>query len=387
MTYPVKYFHSGQADAPIITGNSPGSILALLKGALVTGLRVLAPTSVTISGGVATATFVSGTFAVGEIIAIDGATPSALNGEAIVTASGVASCSWATAASGAVSGTISIRLAPAGWTVPFEDTGRAVFQSGDPASSLFYYRIEDTAGQSARIRGFETMSDVDTGAMPFPTNSQISGGGYLWKSSVVNGTPIRWKIFVSSRTVLLAFAAGTGMGAGNHTAPLRGFGDAIEEAPGGDPWSSFVSYSGSTVTNSQTGPLNGGGNFSATGATVVARSRGGIGGALQINAHPFVGNTGSESGADGTLGSLSGDIAGRLRLSKIYFQESSGSPRAGVPGVYRIPQSAVLGTLNDGDLVDGGDALPGRVLVAVVCGPFYNGTPAGIYLVDITGPW
>lgn len=76
----------------------------------------------------------------------------------------------------------------AGWTRTYSGTNKAVYR---PASGNQYYlRVDDTGTTSARVRGYETVSDVDTGTGPFPTDAQISGGLYHHKAS--GATTVPW---------------------------------------------------------------------------------------------------------------------------------------------------------------------------------------------------
>jgi hypothetical protein len=47
------------------------------------------------------------------------------------------------------------------------------------------------------------MTDVDTGTDPFPTNTQVSGGGYIRKSSLANATTRAWTAIADSRGLYL----------------------------------------------------------------------------------------------------------------------------------------------------------------------------------------
>lgn len=76
-----------------------------------------------------------------------------------------------------------------GWTKPFSGANIAVYKQ-PVGSNGFYLRVDDTHASYAQVRGFETMSDVNTGTGPFPTDSQVSEGlymhhadaaGYPWK--------------------------------------------------------------------------------------------------------------------------------------------------------------------------------------------------------------
>src|SRR5262245_30017438 len=71
--------------------------------------------------------------------------------------------------------------AAAGWAIEFTGTNKRVYRA--PSGSRMRLRVSDTGSGTeatgyARVRGFESMSDVDTGTGPFPTDAQVSGGLY-----------------------------------------------------------------------------------------------------------------------------------------------------------------------------------------------------------------
>ena len=67
-------------------------------------------------------------------------------------------------------------------------------------------RIDDTPGRYARMRAYESMSDVDTGIGPTPTDTQLAGGLYIPKSPEANATRRRW-VVVARDTLTHAIAA------------------------------------------------------------------------------------------------------------------------------------------------------------------------------------
>lgn len=83
-----------------------------------------------------------------------------------------------------------------GWTKEFTDTNKRVYRA--PSGNRFYLRVDDSGSGSAeyaRVIGYESMSDVDTGTGPFPTNAQVSGGLYVTKSSEASGTARDWRFY------------------------------------------------------------------------------------------------------------------------------------------------------------------------------------------------
>lgn len=75
------------------------------------------------------------------------------------------------------------------WTKPYTGTNKAAYKMPSGTNER-YLRVDDTGTTSARVVGYETMSDVNTGTGPFPTAVQMSGGLYWPKSST--GTAAPW---------------------------------------------------------------------------------------------------------------------------------------------------------------------------------------------------
>jgi hypothetical protein len=94
---------------------------------------------------------------------------------------------------------------PAGWTKPFSGTDKAVYRNAATAIARSYFRVVDPApNNSARVRGYDTMTDVDTGTGPFPLPSDITGDGMaIRKSSDGSGTARAWIAAADERTLVL----------------------------------------------------------------------------------------------------------------------------------------------------------------------------------------
>ena len=81
---PVHYINNAMRGAPVLSGTR-GSLIALLEAFLVTGFGQVTANSVTVAGGVATASLQPGEgFALHANVLVAGATPAALNGVARV---------------------------------------------------------------------------------------------------------------------------------------------------------------------------------------------------------------------------------------------------------------------------------------------------------------
>lgn len=393
MSTSVKHIHNGMRGAPQVSG-TPGTQIAALDAFFITGWGLTTALSVTVAGGVATAQLVPGeTFDRDSVVLVAGATPGALNGEARVASASNTSITWATTApDGVATGTITIKYAPqTSWSKVFAGTNKAVYRSSHPQSAGHYLRVDDTGTTTARVRGFESMSDVDTGVGPFPTDAIMTGGGYIWKSTVASATAAKYRLFADERFVFFCNQPGSAVNAAYLSAASRCFGDPIALAPGGDPWATVLSANGassgasgySSPTFSHLSPTN--------GFICCPRAFSAIGGAVSAGSMPFTGAVNTYSGNDSFLGAMPSEVDGQVKMTQVFIREPGAGkpPRAIIPGVYYIPQSGAYGPLADGDLLAGTGALAGRRLMAIAGAGTnsFAGNPDGAYLMDITGPW
>jgi hypothetical protein len=95
--------------------------------------------------------------------------------------------------------------AAAGWTKPFTGTNLAAYRMGTGGTARrMYLRVDDTAALSARLRGFDEMTDVDTGTEPFPTTVQVAAPGlWLHKSVSADATARQWMVIATPHTMLM----------------------------------------------------------------------------------------------------------------------------------------------------------------------------------------
>jgi hypothetical protein len=200
-----KYFLSSMASAPALSGTA-GALLGVLDACLVNGFGSVTLDSLVINSGVATATYGSGHgFLDHTVILIEGATPSAANGEKRITVSSASVFTFdATGITNqTATGTITAKMAPLGWTKAHSGTNKAAYSRSTLGATALLLRVDDTAAQSARVVGYESMTDVDTGSGPFPTAAQMSGGLYWHKSSTANSTARGWALVGDGKTLHL----------------------------------------------------------------------------------------------------------------------------------------------------------------------------------------
>ncbi len=222
----VRLYQSTDTGAPQCDGVA-GSLIAVLDACLVTGYASVNVSSIVVSSGVATVTTATGhgLSAVGTTrpcVRIEGATPAELNGDWRVTIAGSTTFTFETAVSDqTATGGITTKRAPAGWEKAYTGTNKAAYRSQDVTGTRLYLRVDDTVGMYANVSGYETMSDIDTGAGAFN-----GGGTGRWSKSTVANTNARaWRVFADSRCVYLFVNGGSNQG--NYEVACGWFGDII----------------------------------------------------------------------------------------------------------------------------------------------------------------
>jgi hypothetical protein len=193
MSTDVKYFDSTMSGLTGLT-NSAGTLITALDAILVDGFGQVTLDSLAVASNVATGTLSTGhgftaNGSTGPVIRIAGATPSGLNGDWRVTITGANTFTFATSgiSDQTATGTITAKRAPAGWTKAYSGTNKAVYRGSDTGLSQYYLRVDDSAGGSANVAGFITMSDVDTGTGRFPAS-----GTDLFMSKANSSTARKW---------------------------------------------------------------------------------------------------------------------------------------------------------------------------------------------------
>lgn len=390
-TYPVKWMRDSMRGAPQISGTA-GTLIGALDAFLLTGFGTVTALSVTVASGIGTATVNAGSyFDDFAVVLIAGATPSALNGEARVLSHTNTSITFETdAPDGTATGTVTIKYAPVGsWEKTYSGTNVACYRSTAVQSPGQFLRVDDTGTMVARVVGYESMTDVNTGSGPFPTATLFSGGGYWHKSTVASATAVRYAFAADSRAVLQAIEPGTAASATYRTSNIRGFGDPIVLAPGGDAWATFLSANGSISGFFNYATLCGGNSATASGFTVCPRAFTALGSALFLDVLPFTGVASRDSGSDTTLGAAPSAVDGQIKLSPLFLREqAANSPgRAIVPGALYVPQSGLASLEAPGNIETGTGEWVGRKLLAVGTGVNAGAIPPGIAFIDITGPW
>ncbi|QRF56567.1 hypothetical protein [Variovorax paradoxus] len=396
----VKHFLSTMAGAPVLSG-TVGSGIAWLDALLVNGFDTKTLSALTVAGGVATAAFTGSHSAIlDSVIAVAGVSggPSGfagLNGEQKVTGRPTTNTlTFATAATdGTYTGTITIKMAPLGFTKLFSKTNVAVYKSSDPASNGMCLRVDDTNAQWMRVIGYETMTDVDTGTGLFPTTAQVNGGAYWHRSVSANAIAVGWAFAGDSRTFYHSIRSGLSQGAGYDMGTIWGFGDLVALRPSGDAFATFIAGSFTGTTTSVDNCLGNNGSSQIA----VPRSFTGLGSAVLGYPQHWGGSSGSlyYSGATALHGGFPNRVDGAMYMAKEFWTGAGTvEPRGEFPGLYRVLQSGLYNFFKTGDRAPATGALTGRNLAAFTCPASAttknnnsDSSNTGIAFFDVTGPW
>jgi len=90
---------------------------------------------------------------------------------------------------------------PAGWTLEYSGTNTVAFRNSLAAGGTgCHVRIADNTSNNARLVVYKSMSAIDVGTDPAPSESLASGGYYIYKSSSGDSTPRAWMLIADERT-------------------------------------------------------------------------------------------------------------------------------------------------------------------------------------------
>ena len=381
----VKWARSTMPGAPVLT-RAAGSLIALLDALLVNGWGVQTATSVVVASGVATATFATDHAAARHgVVLVAGVTGAlaGLNGEQKVTAVEPNKIKWATtAADGTAAGTITVKMAGAGWTKPFSGTNLAAYKSASPAAHGQFLRIADTTAGYARAVGYENMTAISTGTGLFPSAAQLNGGYYWGKSDETSGTnAVPWVFASDGRFFYLFAQACNNSSGGVRSFTPMSFGDLVPESPSGDPYATVVAGAADASWQG-TGPC-----YIYTYHTVdtyvaTPRARSGAGTSSR-------GATLAELNLDnqgGTPLQLPNPISGAIPMGRVLYKDATSEfPRAAFPGLYWSTASYAERAIQHAAILD---LTNGKSMLGLFAGNSVNDGSAfrGAFL-DLIGPW
>lgn len=378
----VKWFHSDMPGAPVLRGES-GALIELLDACLINGFDSRTPDSITVAGEVATVTLSGGNpYEKHAVITITGASVAGLNAEWRIATSAASSFTFACpgVADGPATGA-TIKRTGAGWEKAYSDVAKAAYRIPDLLSSRSYLRIDDTDSRRARVRGFEAMSDIDTGERSFPTYAQAAAESFtVVKSSTGDAVAVPWIVAADERQVLCFAAWHHNAYPWNHDA-FR-FGDAV-------PFASEDVHCCVISAAVGSDPPYPGGNSAENGAGVFHYLNYATG---TFVSRPPNQSVGASRPAQRCIVNSAGEIAaspvhGKLLVAQplLLSAAGSGSVRACMPGVFVGLELPALGSIDGLDLRavldDGGNA------IFAFRTNFATNTWRAYGAVDIKGPW
>ena len=380
-------FDSSQVGAPVLSG-SAGALRAVIKACLVDGFGAGAVATLTVSGGIATATYAGAhPFKVGYVAQFAGATPAGLNGDKLILSVTGTSVTFAAPGvpDGAATGTITSKAAPAGWQELFAGALANVIalKPSVVEATGCVLRVDDTGAINARVRAYEAMSDISTGVGMTPLESQAAGGLWWPKSATANATARAWILVADARGFYLAVAP-----AGGDRYTLLFAGD-IASLKSGDAYGYLLTGNQADQTNASSLPDGcvGYSHRSARTGAYLVRGYTAIGqstAAQRLGAHHngstadvYAGTAGYSLGAYPN-GANNGLLTGALELH-------AAGLRGTLPGLLHPVQDCGT-SFATGATVNGTDDLAGRRLLAIRTGPPAGGT-VGTVFIDTTGNW
>lgn len=386
MSTSVKVFAGTDPGALVLSGTA-GALSTLLKTYLVDGRGSGAVATLNVTAGVATATYSAGhPFAVGSVGEFAGATPTGLNGQKRILSVATNSVTFAApgVADGAATGSITSKLASAGWQQVFSATNVTCLKPAVPEATGCVLRVDDTGTTNARVRAYEAMTDVSTGVGPTPLESQFAGGMYWPKSGVASTLARTCYLVADERGFYLAVDP-----AGSDRYTLL-YGGDIASLKSGDAYGYLLTGNQSDQANAYTVPDGccGYSGRNARGGAYMVRAYTAIGQSIavqRLGAHHngrtedvYAGTPGYSIGTYPN-GPNNGLMTGALEL---HAQGIRGT----LPGLLH-PVQDCGNAFATGAIVDGTDDLAGRRLMAIRTAPPSGAVVAGTVFIDVTGPW
>lgn len=386
-TKKTKSFSSDMPGAAVLSGTA-GALIAVLDSVLVNGFGSVALTGLGVASGVATGTVSSGhPFKAGSVALVTGVTPAGLNGEKrVLSVAGNSLTFDATGiADGVATGTMSVKVAPAGWTKQYAGTNIAVYKMGGVEGTGFVLRVDDTGTKIARVRGYEVMTDANTGTGLFPTVAQWADPGLWWSKSNAASVAARpWRIVADERGFF--YFCKNADTASEHQGYY--FGD-IASLKSNDPYACVLRANTADRSASSTAIVDGIEYMDQTQSSdglYIARAANTLGGAVK-NHQSAVTSIGlplvHTAGAAGLP--YPSPVDNGLMLTPIAIYSAAGY-RGYLPGVSSSPQ-ITNAAFSTGDVIAGSGAMVGKSVSVVKLGAPAAGAGQGVVFMDQNSDW
>lgn len=257
----------------------------------------------------------------------------------------------------------------AGWAEAFTGTNKAAYRAA--SGNRLYFRLQDDAAgtggaKEAQIRGFETMSDVDTGTGPFPADAQsslTSNSLIARKSTTADATARVWIVVADALTCYVFIYTGDVAS----TYYSFGFGEFYSLLPS-DAYRSMVI---ARAVENNTGQANENLDRIATNVTGTTaghyfpRGYTTTGGSVLFGKHGDAVKSGSSTALLGTIPYTNPEDGG-LYLSPLWIHDPTTAPannlRGRMRGLWHFLH-ALTGTVANLDTVTGVGDLSGKTFL------------------------
>lgn len=252
-----------------------------------------------------------------------------------------------------------------GWTKVYTGTNKAVYKQ--PAGTTeFYLRVDDSAATTVAIRGYETMSDVDTGTGAFPTTVQVAAPGQsITASNSATSANRAWKFYSNGKHFVM-FITNTDAVDTTYSTHLILFGTPNTRKASSDPYCCHI-LAGTTPA---VGALN-----SATANFYMPRAYAGLGTAVNAGLFSLGANTFIGSGPT----AIPDPISLKLNIEPVWISDvAAAAKRAHLPGLWSIIHP--VGTINSMDTFNGEGTLAGRTFEVVRTG-------SAMYAMETSNTW
>lgn len=277
----------------------------------------------------------------------------------------------------------------AGWAKAFSGTNKAAYRppaiSASPSEgNRFYLRVDDSGTTTAGVRGYESMSDVDTGSNPFPTTGQISNPGLVCQKSITADSTVRSWAAVATESFLyfIPQSAVSYLGTVSDYDSVVMFGD-IHSYLSGDVYGTILVARTTSGTADPTFPnLQNSGGFVAHAGHYIARAYSGSAGAVGFSKTMKLG---AAYQSRGSLFGFFDPLMNAYPIGRMFVKEqgttsSYGTIRGYIPGLFGIYASPnERFKFCTGDIIPS-SFLPGRRFMAVRTGAY-----AGF--IEVTDNW
>ena len=257
----------------------------------------------------------------------------------------------------------------AGWTKAFSGTNLAAYRQG--AGSMCYLRVYDGTGTfKVRMRGYESMTDVNTGTGEFPTTTQLANGVYAAIGTSTTAANKPWIVVADNKRFYLWVGASLTTAVDISTSTtwqaLFFFGDIISFRPG-DTYCCQIMGSDSASNGTERFGLAGALTSVNAGSFIARDAAQAAGSVNNSKYYDYYGGSSTTTIGSATCVAYPDPITGGINLSRIHV--SNGATVKGIrgrlPGVF-APLNALPG--NNGDTFSGVGDLDGRTFILLDCG-------------------